>query len=355
MYLIINSVLLITLFFPISALAIVSAPAAGYSGSQLFNIFGAIKEPGEPDFCGNAGGAPYWYSYQPPVDGYLQASTTGSNYDTILAAYYDTGNGTSFNTLVQVAADNNSGPLNTSMITFPVVANRIYYIIADGINGATGNLRISYLLKGTIGEFTPPLGNDCMPSNIDIGLRVKQSDGTIVSIAGSEDLTASKLHIKTTTGIKSVLTVPIADIKKDIPFAGLVSSISSPAGCIGSYNGYAKLTNDLGSFWISPPSSLSGTNAHIKLADGSIVALKKFGSPTIPSSATFSDMSNFSAPYNSVVLIKRKSDSFSWCNATNSITFPVSTTDQYSMTVYVKSVTPPPTVGQSMTLQVNWH
>ncbi len=228
----INFVLVLIFVFPYITFATVSAPAAGYSGSQMFTTYGAVKEPGEPNFCGNPGGASYWYSYQPPVNGYLQASTTGSTYDTILAAYYDTGNGTSFDTLVQVAADNNSGPSNTSMITFPVVANRIYYIVGDGINGATGNLRVSYLLKGTIGEFTPPLGNDCVASNIDLGLHVKQADGSIVSIAGSEDLTASKLHIKTATGIKSVLTVPITDI--------------------------------------------NASKAHIKLADNTIVALKIF-------------------------------------------------------------------------------
>ena len=47
-------------------------------------------------------------------------------------------------------------------------------------------------------------------ADINIGLHVKDSTG-IVNIAGSTDLNASKLHIETATGIKSVLYVTPAD------------------------------------------------------------------------------------------------------------------------------------------------
>jgi hypothetical protein len=88
------------------------------------------------------------------------------------------------------------------------------------------------------------------------------------------------------------------------------------------------MTNSAGSVWLTPP-----TNA---------------------TSGTFTNASGFAPPYVSVACVLRKSDLMSWCG-TNSVTFPVTNTAQYSLTVYVKNTPPPPTNGQPVNLQVIWQ
>ena len=108
------------------------------------------------------------------------------------------------------------------------------------------------------------------------------------------------------------------------PFTAQSGSIGT--SCPGTYTGFAKMTNGA-SFWFTPP-----TNA---------------------TSGTLTDASGLPAPYVSIAYVKRKSDGMPWCD-TNSVTFPVTNTTQYSLTVYVKSPLPPPTNGQPMNLQITW-
>ena len=69
-------------------------PVRGYRGTQIFSTVGATKDPGEPNHCGEAGGASAWYAYQPPASGWVKINTDGSDFDTVLAIY--TGPGTDF-------------------------------------------------------------------------------------------------------------------------------------------------------------------------------------------------------------------------------------------------------------------
>ena len=98
--------------------------------------------------------------------------------------------------------------------------------------------------------------------------------------------------------------------------------------CPGANNGYAKMTNSTGGFYITPPANAT--------------------------SCTFTDASGFAAPYWSVATVMRKSDNVTWCG-TNSVTFPVAANQQYSMTISVKSAPPPPTNSAPMKLQANWQ
>jgi len=120
-------------------------PARGFRGTQVFSTVGSSKDPGEPDHCGEPGGASEWYAYQPPVDGLLILDTDGSDFDTVLAAY--TGPGTDFASLVPVACDNDSGPDGqTSRTVFPVTKDTVYYIAVDGVGGASGTAVLNYNL-----------------------------------------------------------------------------------------------------------------------------------------------------------------------------------------------------------------
>lgn len=142
----------------------------------------------------------------------------------------------------------------------------------------------------------------------------------------------SMKKIKTHTMICAVVLV-LAGLAGFVALADNQSDPFTPqtvtgSGCPGSTTGYAKMTNSAGGSWITPP-----TNA---------------------TSATFTDASGFAAPYVSVVKVVRKSDQKPWCD-TNSVTFPVTNSAQYSFTVYVKSPLPPPTNGEPMNLQIIWQ
>lgn len=110
---------------------------------------------------------------------------------------------------------------------------------------------------------------------------------------------------------------------QSIPFTK--KSGGSGSGCPGTYKGYAKMTNSVGTFWITPP---AGTTNGI-----------------------FTDASGLPAPYLSVACVVCN-DFSSWCN-TNSVTFPATSSHQYQLTVYIKSSLP--TNGQPMNLQVTWQ
>lgn len=101
----------------------------------------------------------------------------------------------------------------------------------------------------------------------------------------------------------------------------------SGSGCPGAWTGYARMTNDTGSLWITPPTNTT--------------------------SGTFTDASGFASPYVSVAHVMQN-DLVSWCD-TNSVIFPVTSGKTYQLTVYVKSPLPPPTNGQPMNLQVAWQ
>lgn len=112
-----------------------------------------------------------------------------------------------------------------------------------------------------------------------------------------------------------------------IPFTPQNSGTGSD--CPGVWTGYAKMTNTTdGTTWIKPP-----TNAI---------------------SGTLTNASGFAAPFVSVACVKRQSDGVKWCD-TNSVTFPVTNTAKYMLTIYVKSPLPPPTNGQPMNLQITWQ
>ena len=98
--------------------------------------------------------------------------------------------------------------------------------------------------------------------------------------------------------------------------------------CGGTYYAVVKMTNSTGSVWIIPP-----TNS---------------------SSGTFTDVSSFGSPYSSVAMVTRFSDKVTWCG-TNSVTFPATNSNRYSLTVYVTTPTPPPTNGQPVALQIQWQ
>lgn len=119
--------------------------ATGFSGAQVFNTFGAVKEIDEPDHCDVPGGASQWFAYQPPIDGNVAMTTNGSDFDTVLAVYQT--DSSDFTSMVEVACDNDSGlDGQDSSLTFTATANTIYYIAVDGVDAATGVVELAYAM-----------------------------------------------------------------------------------------------------------------------------------------------------------------------------------------------------------------
>jgi hypothetical protein len=115
-------------------LSAVSASPLPYNNNRA--TAGAALEPSEQRPCGDQIGATVWYRHAPSTDGVLTATTTGSDFDTVLGVY----TGSSFATLTNLACDDDGGPGVTSQVALSVASGTTYYLQAGGFDNATGNL-----------------------------------------------------------------------------------------------------------------------------------------------------------------------------------------------------------------------
>jgi hypothetical protein len=103
----------------------------------------AGKEPGEPEHAHKAGGASVWWRWTAPSAGTVTFDTTGSEFDTLLAAY--TGN--AVDSLTEVASnDDEIG--SQSRVDFTADAGTTYYVAVDGVGAATGNVALNWRFSG---------------------------------------------------------------------------------------------------------------------------------------------------------------------------------------------------------------
>lgn len=129
-----------------------SGLSRGYNGTQIFNTTYATPDPNEPQHCGVAGGASYWFAYEAPTNGILHVDTIGSGFDTLLAAYGVQLPTTGFDSLVPLACDNDAvALLGESRIQLAVAAGQQYLVVLDGVAGAKGIAHLNYRL-----EVVPP-------------------------------------------------------------------------------------------------------------------------------------------------------------------------------------------------------
>jgi hypothetical protein len=99
----------------------------------------ATKEFSEPNHGGNAGGRSIWWTWTAPFSGRATLSTTGSNFDTLLAVY----TGSAVNGLTTINSNDNDGANITSGVTFNCLAGTAYSVAVDGRAGAAGNVRLT--------------------------------------------------------------------------------------------------------------------------------------------------------------------------------------------------------------------
>ena len=117
----------------------------GYTGTQIFNTAGSTTSAAEDPICGVLGGSSEWITFVAVESGDLFLNTDGSSYDTVMAVFLR--NPTNASLLTQIGCDNNSGldHVDSSLI-IPVTIGQTNAILIDGVNGASGTLKLNYSL-----------------------------------------------------------------------------------------------------------------------------------------------------------------------------------------------------------------
>ena len=122
----------------VSATAI--SAASGGSGSVNTNT--ATMEPGEPAHAGVPGGHSIWYRFTPAAKDRYSFTTTGSGFDTTLAAY----SGTAITSLSELASNDDISPgsNNKSRVEFSAGPVNQVQVAVDGYEGASGSAVLSW-------------------------------------------------------------------------------------------------------------------------------------------------------------------------------------------------------------------
>ena len=117
----------------------------GFTGTQIFNTAGSTTSPAEDAICGVLGGASEWITFVAIESGDLFLNTDGSSYDTVMAVFLR--NPTNATMLTQVGCNNNGGlDGQDSSLVVPVTVGQTNAILIDGVNGASGTLKLNYSL-----------------------------------------------------------------------------------------------------------------------------------------------------------------------------------------------------------------
>lgn len=85
-----------------------------------------------------------WWQWTAPSNGIVSISTAGSGFDTLLWVY----RGTTLESLMPIAFNDDAGGVRTSRVEFEVQAGVTYQIAAGGFDGASGAVSLSVALSG---------------------------------------------------------------------------------------------------------------------------------------------------------------------------------------------------------------
>ena len=124
----------------ITASQLFTMPALTARGDNLR----ATNDIGEVH-CGRVGGSSVWFRWMTREPGIVRFETSGSSFDTVMAAYVVDREGGR----VEVACDDDEGAFFGSRIQVAAVPNVIYYIAIDGLDGARGHIVLDWELEPT--------------------------------------------------------------------------------------------------------------------------------------------------------------------------------------------------------------
>jgi len=114
------------------------------------NTSGEVGEPAH--YVNQPARRSVWYQWTAPSNGSVTFHTTGSDFDTLLAAY----SGNTFPTLRQLGSNDDANNSVQSQIAFSVIAGTAYRIAVDGFGGNFGSIRLSWTLTGPPILLQPP-------------------------------------------------------------------------------------------------------------------------------------------------------------------------------------------------------
>ena len=140
-------------------------------GSSSGNTVDATRESGEPTHVGIPGGKSIWFQWTAPVTGQATFSTTGSSFDTTLAAY----TGSSLTGLTALAGDDDSGGSLSSRIGFSANSGVTYRIAVDGYYGSSGSVSLSWDVEETL---------QCTIAGTSAGETLRGTSGNDIICAG---------------------------------------------------------------------------------------------------------------------------------------------------------------------------
>ncbi len=141
-----------------NAIAIPAADTSALGTNQ-----NASSESGEPQHAGETGGRSVWWTWTPAVSGQATISTSGSNFDTLLAVY----TGGSIPALALIASNDDSGATLQSQVAFTAQAGVAYRIAVDGFLGAEGSIILN--VPAASGGGVPSFSEQPAPATVTAG------------------------------------------------------------------------------------------------------------------------------------------------------------------------------------------
>ena len=126
----------------------------GAAPTTSVNTYGATAETGEPAHAGIPATHSAWFSWTAPANNLTTISTSGSDFDTVLAVY----SGTSLTTITNVARNDDYLGHPTSQVTFNAIAGKTYLIAVDGAGGTAGQVQLS-ITQGLVMANPVPVSN----------------------------------------------------------------------------------------------------------------------------------------------------------------------------------------------------
>lgn len=210
-----------------------AATVTGYSGTQTF-VTAVGKDPAEPNACGVVGGSSYWFTYKPPTNGVAIFNTSGSTYNTVLGIYVDDGRNLGYSSLVSVNCDDDYGTNKWSYVSWKASAKTNYFIMLDGVGGATGTAYLNYGLDAapSISTIAPvSIKEDTNTAAIAFKISDRESAATTLTLSGSSsNLTLLPVTNIVFGGSGSNRTVTLKSTKYKFGTSLVTIGVTDPTG-----------------------------------------------------------------------------------------------------------------------------
>ena len=207
------------------------------------------SEPVHGD-ASTAGERSVWWTYTPPIDGTLEISTEGSDFDTLLGVY----SGDSLANLAAVAQNDDDADGVHSLVSFSASAGIPLQIAVDGFGRAQGNIRLSLTLIPEVNTapsaaLTFPANGSAFDGPTPLTLRADaaDSDGIVTSV--------DFYHGESLLG--SVSAAPFVWTTDELP--------------AGSHTFHAEVVDNLGLKTVSPPNNVTIRDAYAPTGSWSLV------------------------------------------------------------------------------------